>query len=116
MAFTDAQASAIRQNNSKFPIHFTKSPRSFSAVLSLPLFDGFSREQRLQEAMASRSDARYDCQIQGAGAHADVTAAYLRCDGGEETVTLQEQMPKKAKQELKLVQDRYRIGATTSST
>jgi len=59
MAFTDAQAQAIRSSNSKFPFNFTKSPRAFSATLSLPLFDGFAREQRVQEAMANRSDARY---------------------------------------------------------
>jgi outer membrane protein len=113
MAFTDAQAAAIRQNNAKFPFNFTKSPRSFSATLSLPLFDGFSREQRLQEAMASRSDARYEVKSRELALTADVTAAYLTLSTAEKTVALQEQNAAKAKQELKLVQDRYRIGATT---
>ena len=113
MAFTDAQAQAIRDNNSKFPFSFTKSPRSFSAMLSLPLFDGFSREQRLQEAMASRSDARYSVRSRELALTADVTAAYLTLVTAEKTVELQEQNAVKAKQELKLVQDRYRIGATT---
>jgi len=113
MAFTDAQASAIRQNNSKFPFNFTKAPRSFTATLSLPLFDGFAREQRLQEAMASRSDARYNVRSRELALTADVTAAYLTLATAEKTVALQEQNAEKAKQELKLVQDRYRIGATT---
>ncbi len=77
ITFTDAQAAAIRSGNSKFPFDFTKSPRSFSATLSLPLFDGFSREQRLQEAMASRSDARYSVRAKELALTADVTAAYL---------------------------------------
>ena len=113
MAFTDAQAAAIRQSNSKFPFNFTKSPRSFTAMLSLPLFDGFAREQRLQEAMASRSDARYEVRSKELALTADVTAAYLTLVTAEKTVALQEQNAEKAKQELKLVQDRYRIGATT---
>jgi len=113
MAFTDVQAQAIRDGNSKFPFNFTKSPRSFSATLSLPLFDGFSREQRLQEAMASRSDARYSVRSKELALTADVTAAYLMLVTAEKTVALQEQNAVKAKQELKLVQDRYRIGATT---
>ena len=113
MAFTDVQAQAIRDGNSKFPFDFTKSPRSFSATLSLPLFDGFSREQRLQEAMASRSDARYSVRSKELALTADVTAAYLILVTAEKTVALQEQNAVKAKQELKLVQDRYRIGATT---
>jgi outer membrane protein len=113
MAFTDAQAQAIRSNNSKFPFNFTKSPRSISATLSLPLFDGFAREQRLQEAMANRSDARYGVRARELALTADVTAAYLTLQTAEKTVELQEQNSAKAKQELKLVQDRYRIGATT---
>ena len=113
MAFTDAQAQAIRSSNSKFPFNFTKSPRSLSAMLSLPLFDGFAREQRVQEAMASRSDARYNVRSKELALTADVTAAYLIVTTAEKTVALQEQNAAKARQELKLVQDRYKIGATT---
>jgi outer membrane protein len=113
MAFTDAEAQAIRSGNSRFPFNFTRSPRSFSAMLSLPLFDGFAREQRLQEAMASRSDARYGVRARELALTADVTAAYLILTTAEKTVALQEQNAAKARQELKLVQDRYRIGATT---
>jgi outer membrane protein len=113
MAFTDAEAQAIRSGNSKFPFDFTKSPRSISATLSLPLFDGFAREQRLQEAMANRSDARYSVRARELALTADVTAAYLTVQTAEKTVELQEQNAAKAKQELKLVQDRFRIGATT---
>jgi outer membrane protein len=113
MTFSAADAAAIRQSNSKFPFNFTRSPRSITATLSLPLFDGFAREQRLQEAMANRSDARYSVRSKELALTADVTAAYLTLTTAEKTVTLQEQNAQKAKQELKLVQDRYRIGATT---
>ena len=113
MAFTPADAQAIKNMNSKFPFNFTKSPRSLSATLSLPLFDGFAREQRLQEAMANRSDARYSVRARELALTADVTAAYLTVTTADKTVALQEQNAAKAKQELKLVQDRYKIGATT---
>ncbi|HEY6088911.1 MAG TPA: TolC family protein [Gemmatimonadaceae bacterium] len=113
MAFTAADAQAIRDGNAKFPFNFTKSPRSFSAMLSLPLFDGFAREQRLQEAMAGRSDARYSVRAKELALTADVTAAYLIVTTAEKTVALQEQNAAKARQELKLVQDRFKIGATT---
>ena len=113
MAFTDVQAQSIRDSNSKFPFGFTRSPRSISAMVSLPLFDGFAREQRLQEAMANRSDARYSVKARELALTADVTAAYLIVTTAEKTVALQEQNAAKARQELKLVQDRYKIGATT---
>jgi len=113
ITLTDAQLQAIRQGNSRFPFNFTKQPRSFTAMLSLPLFDGFAREQRVQEAMASRSDARYSVRSRELALTADVTAAYLTLITAEKTVALQEQNAAKARQELKLMQDRYRIGATT---
>jgi len=113
ITLTDAQLQAIRDGNSKFPFNFTNQPRSFSAMLSMPLFDGFAREQRVQEAMASRSDARYSVRSRELALTADVTAAYLILVTAEKTVALQEQNAAKARQELKLMQDRYRIGATT---
>jgi outer membrane protein len=63
--------------------------------------------------MASRSDARYSVKSKEIALVADVTAAYLTLQTAEKTAELQEQNAAKAKQELKLVQDRYRIGATT---
>ena len=66
IALSAAQQEELRQQNSQFPFRFTRSPRSLSATLSLPLFDGFAREQRVQEAQASSSDARsaaYDARI-----------------------------------------------------
>jgi outer membrane protein len=113
LTFTETQAQAIREGNSRFPFSFTKQPRSFTAMLSLPLFDGFAREQRVQEAMASRSDARYSVRSRELALTADVTAAYLTLVTAEKTVSLQERNAAKARQELKLMQDRYRIGATT---
>jgi outer membrane protein len=113
MTFTDAQASSIRSGNAKFPFNFTSSPKAISATLSLPIFDGFAREQRVQEAMANRSDARYSVRAKELALTADVTAAYLILVTAEKTVTLQESNAAKARQELKLVADRYRIGATT---
>ena len=113
ITFTEADAQAIREGNSRFPFNFTRQPRSFTAVLSLPLFDGFAREQRVQEAVVTRSDARYSVKARELALTADVTAAYLTLITAEKTVALQEQNAAKARQELKLMQDRYRIGATT---
>jgi outer membrane protein len=60
ITFTDAQAAALRSSNRQFPFNFQNAPKSISATLSLPLFDGFSREQRVQEALASSDDARFN--------------------------------------------------------
>ncbi len=113
IAFTDAQAAALRTQNSRFPFNFTKAPRSITAALSLPLFDGFAREERVQQAIVAREDALLGIRSRELGLNAEVTGAYLTLTTAEKTVALQQQNSAKAKQELTLVQERYRVGATT---
>jgi outer membrane protein len=110
---TDAQAATIRSQNSQFPFNFTNSPRSVSAQLSIPIFDGFVREQRVQEAQVQHDNARYARKERELALTTDVTAAYLTLQTAQQTVALQEQNATKAKQELKFVQDQYAVGIAT---
>lgn len=113
IAFTPAMANALRDQNSQFPFSFTPSPRSVSAQISLPIFDGFAREQRVQEASVAREDARYSVRSRELALQADVSAAYLSLETAQQTVALQEQNAAKAKQELGFVQDQYAVGLAT---
>jgi len=110
VVFTDAQAVALRQQNNQFPFGFTSSPRSISATLSLPVFDGFARALRRQEAVAASDDARHAVRARELAVTTDVTAAYLTLQTALRTVTLQERNAAMARDEMKLSQDRYRIG------
>jgi outer membrane protein len=113
ITFTDAQAAALRSTNRQFPFNFQNSPKSVSATLSLPLFDGFAREQRVQEALASSDDARFNVRARELALTADVTSAYLTLTTAAKTAAIQEQNSAKAKLELKFAQDRYRTGSVT---
>jgi outer membrane protein len=113
MTFTDADAAALRRQNNQFPFNFTKQPLQVSAVLSIPIFDGFERERRVQQAQADRNDARYKIRSQELALRADVTAAYLTLQADAKSAAIQEQNAAKAKQELQLAQERYRVGAAT---
>jgi outer membrane protein len=113
ITFTDAQAANLRHQNSQFPFRFQNAPRSIAATLSLPIFDGFAREQRVQEAQAASSDARYNVRARELAITADVTSAYLTLKTAEKTAALQAQNSAKAKLELKFTQDRYRGGSVT---
>ena len=110
ITFTDAQAAALRRQNSQFPFGFTSSPRSISAMLSLPVFDGFARALRRQEAIAASDDARHAVRARELAVTTDVTAAYLSLQTALRTVALQERNAAMARDEMKLSQDRYRIG------
>ena len=110
---SDAQRQAIISENDNFPFNFTKQPFGIQAVVSLPIFNGFTREQQIQEAQAGRNDARYQVRARELQLTADVTAAYLSLTTAVRTIALQEQNAERAREELRLAEERYRVGAAT---
>lgn len=113
IAFSPAQEAAIRENQSKYPLDFTRNPYSLSASLSLPIFNGFRREQQVEQASVQRRNAENDVRAQELRITADVTAAYLSLNTAQQTVVLQEQNVRTARTALSLAQERYRVGAIT---
>ena len=111
--FTDAQAAAIRSNNSQFPFKFERSPLALTASLSLPVFDNFNREERVQRATVERDAAVYNVKAKDLAMTADVTQAYLTLKTSAQTVALQEQNATKAREELSYAEERYKVGAST---
>ena len=110
---TPERAAQIRAANNQFPFNFTKQPFSVSAILSLPIFNNFQREQQVEQAEASRNDADYRARAQELQLTADVTAAYLTLQTQVKTVQLQEQNAAQARQQLDLAETRYKVGAAT---
>ena len=111
--FTDAQANALRSANSQFPLSFTRSPLTYSAQLSFPIFDRFQRERSIEEAELSRNDARYRLREQELRLTSDVTSAYRNLITQYQTVQFNVQNQQAAREALQLAQERYRVGATT---
>lgn len=113
IAFTPAQEAAIRAANETFPFDMTRNPITFSATLSLPVFDGFRREEQVQQAAAARRDAQYAVREQELRLTADVTAAHLSLTTAFRTVQLQEENARTARTALALAEERFRVGATS---
>lgn len=111
--FSSQDAAALRTSNDQYPFNFTKNPWAISAVVSLPLFDGFAREQRLQEAAASRADARHNVRARELALVADVTAGFRNLVTSVRAVRLQELNAQRAREELSFAEERYRVGAST---
>lgn len=111
--FTPADAADMRDDNAAFPFRMTRSPLDFQVSLSLPIFDGFQREQRVQEATASRADARYRLREQELRLTAEVTSAHRNLVTAYQTVRLQEQNSQTAREALALAEERFRVGANT---
>lgn len=111
--FTAADEAAIRQSNDQYPFNFTKSPWSVRAAVSLPLFNGFQRELRVEEAIASRNNTRTQVRARELQLNAEVTGAYLTLNTSLKSIALQEQNAARARDELRLTEERYRVGAAT---
>jgi outer membrane protein len=111
--FTDADAALIRKENSKYPFDFTRDPITFAASLSIPIFNGFQREQRAQEAEANRNDARYNVRAQELRITAEVTSGYRNLLTAYQAVQIQTQNSQAAREALALAQERFRVGANT---
>ena len=110
IAFSPAQEKAIRDAQGKYPIDFTRNPYSLSASLSLPIFNGFRREQQIEQAAVSRRNAENDLRGQELRVVSDVTSAFLSLTTAQQTVVLQEQNVRTARTALSLAQERYRVG------
>ncbi|HET7564196.1 MAG TPA: TolC family protein [Gemmatimonadaceae bacterium] len=111
--FGPADAAAARRANDVFPFGFTSSPWSFNVSISLPIFDGFQREQNLQQAQANRNDARYQVRAQELQLTQAVTSAYLTLETEQKTIAMQQHNAETARQGLELAQEKYRVGAAT---
>jgi outer membrane protein len=103
----------IRSSNNNYPFRFTRAPMSFTAMIRLPLFDNWQREQSVQEARVAREDAHYAVRQRSLQTTSEVTQAYLNLVTAARTVALQEQNAQKAREELQFAEERYRVGAST---
>lgn len=108
---SEAQLAAARASNK--PFSFTRAPYGVSVSLSLPIFNGFQREQQVEIARVQRDNAAYDLRARNLQLTTDVTQAYLNLVTAAKTVELQTQIAAKAAEELALNEASYRVGAKT---
>jgi outer membrane protein len=113
IAFTPAQEAALRSGNRAYPFNFTRNPYNLSAFVSLPLFNGFQREQQVQTSQAAERDAEYGRRAQELRLTADVTASYRTLLTDRRAAELQQRNVQVAREALSLAEERYRVGAGT---
>jgi outer membrane protein len=111
--FTPGLADRIRSSNNNFPFNFERSPFGLSATISLPIFDRWNRELNIQQAVVQRDDAQQTRRARELQTTSDVTQAYLNLVTRARTVTLQDQIAARAREELSFAEERYRVGAST---
>jgi outer membrane protein TolC len=98
-------------SNSNFP----PENRSWSLSLSgsLPLFDGFNRENQLYRARAQLDQARAQERAAEIGVRKDVDAALSSIEAATASIGLAEQTVELSTEDLRVTQERYRLGLAT---
>ena len=111
--FSPDQQQAIATSNDAFPFDFTRQPARASLTVSVPVFQGFSRQLRVESARAAREDVRYrlrgaelDLRAQIASSLAAVRTAY-------ETERIEERNQAVASEQLRLATEQYRVGSAS---
>lgn len=97
-----------------FPFDFTTQPFQVFAGLSLPIFDGLQRETRVSEAKARRDDATEQYRGQVLLVRQQVTSRYLAIGATYKAIGVAEANRVAAADQLRLAQDRYRLGQGTA--
>jgi outer membrane protein len=113
-ALLDPVAQGIRSSNNVFPFDYTGQPFSANLRISLPIFTGFGRSLRLSAARAQEQDADESVRARRLAVRTEVHARHLALQTAFQAIAVQEANRASARDQLRLAQDRYRLGAGTS--
>ena len=106
--------SDLEAQNRGWPFDYRRQPLNASVSVSIPIFQGFSRQLQVDQAKATADDARQMVREQELRLRQEVAAAVRNLETAYETALLQEQVVASASEELRLAQERFRFGAANS--
>jgi outer membrane protein len=110
-AMTNEMRAKVLAANDLFPFNFAAQPPSFGLTLSMPIFNGFTREAQRQSASAAAEDARHQRREEELNRRATVSTSYLALQTAWRTVALEQRNAAAAAEQLELARERYRLGA-----
>jgi outer membrane protein len=103
--------SAILQRNGTWPFDYTRQPFRAAFSVSLPIFEGFSRNLQVAEATAARDDAEEEVRARALQVATDVRARFLGLETAFRAIPVQEANRTAALEQLLLSQERFRLGS-----
>jgi outer membrane protein len=103
----------IRAGNRVFPFDYSKDPFSVSLSVSLPLFDGLSRERQVEQARVARSDAELRVRAEELRLATEVGTALRTVQTARRAAELEARNAELATEQLALARERYRVGVAS---
>ena len=110
---TENQRKAIIRQNDAFPFDFTRQPPSASLVVSIPIFQGLRRQRELEAARIQEEDLQLQIRDQELALKTDLASGLATLRTAYEAALIEEENQIWADEQLRLAQERYRLGAAT---
>ncbi|MBT8398555.1 MAG: TolC family protein [Gemmatimonadetes bacterium] len=111
--FTEAERRAVINQNNAFPFDFVRQPPSASFSISIPIFQGRRRQRDLETARIAEDDIQYQLRNSELALKADIASGLATLNTAFEAALLEEQNQVWADEQLRLAQERYRLGLAT---
>ena len=102
---------SILDGNNTFPFGFTRQPFGASLSLSIPIFNGFSRERQVSQASNALEDAVYSRRAEELRIRTTVTSALDALMTAFSVVEVEERNREWAAEQLEMWRTRYALGA-----
>jgi len=109
--YTDAMGQQALAANDVFPFDFTGQPASFGLQVSIPIFQGFSRQQNVEQAQARASDAAHNLRAEELRLKTAITRALGDLTAAYRSVEIEERNLELSRQQLTESRQRYTAGA-----
>jgi outer membrane protein len=109
---TPDMESRIRSDNRVFPFNYTRDPYSMSLTVSLPIFDGFSRERQVEQARVARTDAALRVRAEEMRITTEISTALHNVQTARRSAELEARNAELAEEQLRLA-ERYRVGSAS---
>jgi outer membrane protein len=97
-----------------FPFGWNAQPMTANLTISLPVFTGLSRQQRVEEANLAVDDAAHAVRAEELRVRAETETLVRNASTAYRTARLQARVRETAAEELHLAEEQYRSGLTTS--
>src|SRR6267143_648175 len=110
---TSARELALRDQNGRYPFHFTPQPFQARLTVTIPLWGNFQQPLQVSRAKAQQQDLQESVRARGLQIQTDVSQAYLTLETAFQTIAIQDTNRTAAREQLQLATERYRVGSGT---
>ena len=112
-AFSPGTEQALRDQNGRYPFHFTPQPFQARLTVTIPLWGNFHQPLLVSQAKAQQQDLQESVRARGLQVQTDVSQAYLTLETAFQTIAIQDTNRTAAREQLQLATERYRVGSGT---